>query len=463
MRDAGRALAMPMADVDRIAKMIPVLPLHMTIARAMVDNPDLGALYENDPAARSLMDTAQRLEGISRHASVHAAGIMIADRPLVEYTPLSRSADGSLVTQYPHSSLEAIGLLKMDFLGLSNLSILARAVKIIQQTRGETIDVWDIPLGDDPRADRAYEMLGRGETTGIFQLESAGMRKYIVDLKPNSVKELAAMVALYRPGPMAHIPRYIRCKFNPDEIEYAHASLKPILQPTYGVIVYQDQVLKIVQAIAGFTLGQADLLRRAMGKKKASEMEKQRENFLRGALEKGVNKKVADSIFAEIEPFAGYAFNGAHAACYAMVAYQTAYLKANYPAEYLAALMGTYIDNTEKVVATIEECGRLGVKVLPPDVNESLSDFSVYGQDQIRFGLLAIKNVGKAPIEAILAARDNGGKFTSLDDFCTRVFAEGLTSKSVIEMLIKAGTFASIETNRRGKASKRPGKRLEMR
>ena len=449
LRDAGRALALPMPDVDRWAKMVPTLPVGITIERAMHDNPDFAAEYTNNPEAKRLIDTAQRLEGISRHASVHAAGIMIADKPLVNYTPLARTADGSLVTQYPHSSLEAIGLLKMDFLGLSNLTILARAVKLIKQTRDEDIDVWDIPLGDDLRAARAYDMLARGETTGVFQLESQGMRKYVIDLKPNSVKELAAMVALYRPGPMSHIPRFIRCKFDPTEIEYTHPLLEPILEETYGVIVYQDQVLKIVQAVAGFTLGQADLLRRAMGKKKLSEMEKQRENFIKGAAAKNVSKKIAEQIFSEIEPFAGYAFNGAHAACYAMVAYQTAYLKANYPAEYLAALMGTYIDNTEKVVATIEECGRLGVKVLPPDINESASDFTVHGTDTIRFGLLAIKNVGKAPIEAILTAREKAGRFTSMEDFCTRVFPEGLTSKSVIEMLVKAATFNSIETNRR--------------
>jgi DNA polymerase-3 subunit alpha len=456
IRDAGRALAMPLPDVDRLARMIPALPLGISIDRTMhgwpekdyPGNPELLQEYQNNELARKLLDTARRLEGMSRNASVHAAGIMIADRPLVNYTPLEKRGE-LIVTQYPHSSLESIGLLKMDFLGLSNLSILARAVKLIQETRRETVDVWKIPLADDPRTDKAYEMLGRGETTGVFQLESAGMRKYIVDLKPGSVQELAAMVALYRPGPLAHIPRYIHSKFDASKISYTHPLLEPILKDTYGVIVYQDQVLKIVQAIAGFSLGQADLLRRAMGKKSQKEMDKQRENFLKGAKERGISEKIATQIFAEIEPFAGYAFNGAHAACYAMVAYQTAYLKANYPAEYLAALMGAYIDNTEKVVNTIEECGRLGVAVLPPDINESTADFTVHGEKVIRFGLLAIKNVGKAPIEAILSARERGGRFVSLDDFCTRVFAEGLTSKSVVEMLIKAGTFASIHPNRR--------------
>jgi DNA polymerase-3 subunit alpha len=466
LRDAGRALAFPLPDVDRIAKMIPALPLGISIDRAMngwpekdyPGNPELKAEYENNPLATQLIDTARRIEGVTRNESVHAAGIMISDRPLVEYTPLRRLADGSVATQYPHSSLEAIGLLKMDFLGLINLTILSRAVKLIEQTRGEKIDVWDIPLDyhSDPGAKRAYDMLGRGETTGIFQLESQGMRKYVVDLKPASVKELAAMVALYRPGPLAHIPRYIRSKFNPDQIEYAHDLVKPILEETYGVIVYQDQVLKIVQAVGGLSLGQADLLRRAMGKKQIAYMMKQKENFLQGAKERGVSEKVAEQIFADIEPFAGYAFNGAHAACYAMVAYQTAYLKANYPAEYLAALMGAYIENTEKVVNTIEECGRLNVQVLPPDVNESGADFIVQSPSDpakydgaVRFGLLAIKNVGKGPVDAILAAREKDGRFNTLEDFCARVAQEGLTSKSVVEMLIKAGTLNSILPNRR--------------
>lgn len=798
LRDAGRALAMPLPDVDRIARMIPALPLGISITRAMhgwpekdyPGNPEMVAAYESEELAHKLIDTAKRIEGITRNESVHAAGVMIADRPLVEYTPLRKLNDGSLATQYPHSSLEAIGLLKMDFLGLVNLSILSRAVKLIQQTRGETVDVWDIPLHyEEPRAKKAYDMLGRGETTGVFQLESSGMRKYIVELKPNSVKELSAMVALYRPGPLAHIPRFIQSKFDPDKIEYEHALLEPILKETYGVIVYQDQVLKIVQAVGGLSLGQADLLRRAMGKKQKSYMDKQKGIFMEGAKERGVSNKSAEKIFADIEPFAGYAFNGclhsktyiylpdgsrihisrafeiqpteilsmwedgvirphtvskivktgrkplfeirtqggrvvkatqehrflttegyqkvaelavgselmvqprkiterqrearrqtmqhfvqtpeqrthtskrmrayqasrsleekvmhmqrvhalhpeirqniaklspvaiarqkwlhendpewrknllqkslanvraaydtgpgyghcsiasngmwcastperamcewlieqhisfemhkvlpngrmcdfyfggiywemdgmdrvdsyfamkynelpyivvtpedfrtmiarhlqldhaengdpiisilpcgigetydiemaeggpknfianrivshnSHAACYAMVAYQTAYMKANYTAEYLAALMAAYVDKTEKVVNTLEECERLGIEILPPDVNESDADFTVREptdkkkyQGAIRFGLLAIKNIGKSPIETILQARAKGGKFISLPDFCTRVFAEGLTSKSVIEMLIKAGTFKSIHPNRR--------------
>ena len=787
LRDAGRALAMPLPEVDRIAKMVPALPLGISIHRAMhgwpekdySGNPEFVKDYEESQACKTLVDTAKRLEGMARNASVHAAGIMISDRPLVEYTPLEKRGE-VLVTQYPHASLEALGLLKMDFLGLVNLSILSKAVKLIEETQGVKVDVWDIPLDySHPDAKKAYDMLGRGETTGVFQLESAGMRKYVVDLKPNSVKELSAMVALYRPGPLAHIPRYIRSKFDKNSIEYSHKLLEPILKDTYGVIVYQDQVLKIVQAIGGLSLGQADLLRRAMGKKQLEYMLKMKSTFLEGAKERGVSPKIAEKIFSDIEPFSGYAFNGclhaktsvhlpdgksihisqayqkqpkellsmwedgvvrphkvgkivktgrkplfllktqgkrvvrataehrflttegykrveemsvgmelivqprpvtqkqrearqknakdieqtteqrlrtsermkayqksrpeeekiahmkkmhalypdlwrkgqeaatvqaghlhktnpewrkafleksfanvraaydtgpgyghcsiasngmwcasaperamcewlieqdiafemhkvlpngrmcdfyfqglywemdgmdrvnlyfeekyqdlpfvvvtpedfrtriaqkleqihvengdpivsieywgegetydiemaengpknfiankivshnSHAACYAMVAYQTAYLKANYPSEYLAALMVAYIDKTEKVVNTIEECGRLNVEVLAPCINESYADFTVPKSSTIRFGLGAIKNVGRAPIDAILAARAEGGAFKDLEDFCTRVFQHGLTSKSVIEMLIKAGTFKAIHPNRK--------------
>ena len=458
IRDVCRAMGLPLSETDRIAKMIPKMPLGLSIQQSMdgypakdyPGNPEMKREYETNPMVREVIDTAKSIEGLTRNSSIHAAGIMISDVPLVEYTPLVRTNDGSVATQYPHSSLEKIGLLKMDFLGLINLTILARAVDLIQETKGDVIDVWDIPLdASDPRALKAYDMLSRGETTGIFQLESDGMRRWIVDLKPRSVKELAAMVALYRPGPMDHIPRYIRSKFDPSQIQYTHPTLEPILGETYGVIVYQDQVLKIVQAVAGFTLGQADLLRRAMGKKKKSEMDQQRANFMKGSAERGIPEKVADQIFSEIEPFAGYAFNGAHAACYAMVAYQTAYLKANYPAEYLAAYLGAYADRTEKIVGAIDECGRLGVNVLPPDINTSRSEFSVPEDGKILFGLLGIKNVGKAPVDAILAARTNGGAFRDLGDFCDRVFAEGLTSKSVIEMLIKAGALSCLHPNRK--------------
>ncbi|MBV9848822.1 MAG: DNA polymerase III subunit alpha [Armatimonadetes bacterium] len=457
IKDCGRAMnRMPMVEVEKLAKMIPTLPVGIKLTQAMEANPDLKAAYQNSPQARELIDTALRLEGLTRHDSVHAAGVVIAADPLWENVPLQKekSEDGEgLVTQYPAGYLEKIGLLKMDFLGLANLTILARAVRNVKQSTGKEINVLKLPLDDK----KTYDLLGRGDCSGVFQLEGAQMRRYVAELRPGSVAEVAAMIALYRPGPMAQIPKYIRCKLGMEKIEYPHPSLEPILKETYGVIVYQDQVLRIVQAVAGFSLGQADILRKAMGKKIRKEMEQQRENFLKGAAEKGiVGEKKAIEIFDLIEPFAGYAFNKAHAFCYAMVAYQTAYLKANYPVDYFAALMATQADDTDKLVNFIEDARRTyleehgcRIQILPPDVNHSRAEFTGEGS-AIRFGLLAIKNVGRGPIEAILAARDGegGGPFTSLHDFCARVFERGLSSKSTVETLIKAGALASIEPSR---------------
>ena len=449
LKDAGRALGMPAADVDRLCKMIPTLPVGMTIDKAMEANPEFKNAYVRDPNARKLIDTARRLEGISRHASVHAAGVIISHDPLVEYTPLTRSADGGCVTQYVAGVLEKIGLLKMDFLGLINLSILAQAVKNVEKTTGTQLDVRNLPLDDK----KTYELLGNGECVGVFQLESPQMRRYIQELKPTSVRDVAAMVALYRPGPMAHIPRFVRCKHGLEKIEYPHASLKPVLEETYGVIVYQDQVMQIAQAIAGFTLGQADILRKAMGKKKKEEMVKQRENFLDGAKEKGVSEKKASEIFDLIEPFAGYAFNKAHAVCYALVAYQTAYLKANYPVEYMTALMACFSDKSDKLVTCMDECKRMGIPVLPPDINLSEADFTVDGK-AIRFGLAAIKNVGRAAVEVILRARDEGGPFPSLSDFCHRVMGgeAGGVTRGTLEALIQSGAFAALPGHANRKA-----------
>src|SRR5579871_2844789 len=373
LKDAGRALGMPLPEVEKLAKLVPTLPLHMTIDKTLEANPEFKNAYVRDPNARKLIDTARRLEGISRHASVHAAGVIISHDPLVEYTPLTRSADGGCVTQYVAGTLEKIGLLKMDFLGLINLSILGQAIKNVERTTGKQLDVRKLPLDDK----KTYELLGNGECVGVFQLESPQMRRYIQELKPSDVRDVAAMVALYRPGPMAHIPRFVRCKHGLERIEYPHPLLKELLEETYGVIVYQDQVMRIAQIIAGYTLGQADILRRAMGKKKKEEMAKQRENFLEGAKSKGVTEKKANEIFDLMEPFAGYAFNKAHAVCYAMVAYQTAYLKANYPVEYMAALMACFIEKSDKLVTCMEECKRMQIAVLPPDVNSSLADFVV--------------------------------------------------------------------------------------
>ncbi len=453
IRDCGRAMnKMPMAEVDKLCKMIPTLPVGMKISKALEVSPDFKAAVQGNPQARELIDTALRLEGLTRHDSVHAAGVVISAEPLVDNIPVQKADDGvGLVTGYPANVLEKIGLIKMDFLGLANLTILARAVRNVKKSHNIDIDVLKLPLDDK----KTYDLLGRGECSGVFQLEGGQMRRYIAELKPNTVAEVAAMVALYRPGPMAQIPRYIKCKLGMEKIEYPHPALEPILKETYGVIVYQDQVLRIVQAIAGFSLGQADILRKAMGKKSLKEMVQQRENFMAGAAAKGiVDEKMASYLFDLIEPFAGYAFNKAHAFCYALVAYQTAYLKANYPVDYFAALMAVQADDTDKLVAFIEDARRTyleeygqRIELLPPDINYSDADFT--GQAAtIRFGLLAIKNIGKAPIEAVLAARKKGGPFTSLHDFCARALEFGLSGKGAIETLIKAGALASLEPNR---------------
>lgn len=453
LKDAGRALGYPGGDVDKLCKMIPTIPVGMTIDKTLDAVAEFKNAYVRDPAARKLIDTAKRLEGISRHASVHAAGVMISHDPLVNYTPLTRSADGGCVTQYTASMLEKIGLLKMDFLGLINLTILGKAVENVYATRGIKLDVRKLPLeGDTPDVKRTYDLLARGECVGVFQLESPQMRRYVQELKPTSVRDVAAMVALYRPGPMAHIPRFVRCKHGMEKIEYPHPLLEELLSETYGVIVYQDQVMRIAQIISGYTLGQADLLRRVMGKKKKDVMVKERENFLRGAKENGVSEKKANEIFDLMEPFAGYAFNKAHAVCYAMVAYQTAYLKANYPVEYMCALLACFVEKPDKLVTCMDECKRMGISVLTPDINASSADFTVEG-DTIRFGLAAIKGVGRGAVEIVLRARAEGGAFSSLADVCNRVMSSeaGGVSRGTIEALIQCGAFASLpgHTNRR--------------
>jgi DNA polymerase-3 subunit alpha len=445
VRDAGRVMGhVPMPEVDKLCKMIPSLPVGIKLSAAMEANPDLKAAYQNDNSVRNLIDTAMRLEGLTRHDSVHAAGVVIAADPLMDNVPVQKADEGNgYVTQYPAAMLEKIGLLKMDFLGLTNLTILARAVENVKVNRGIELDLLALPLDDAP----TYELLGRGDTTGIFQLESAQMRRHISELKPSNVGEVAAMVALYRPGPMAHIPRFIKCKHGLEKIKYPHPDLEPILAETYGVIVYQDQVLQIVNRFAGFSLGQADILRKAMGKKIREEMVQQRAKFIQGAVDKGHKEQKAAEIFDLIEPFAGYAFNKAHAVCYALVAYQTAYLKANFPLEYYAALMATQLDDTNKLVAFIDDARRNRIELLPPDINHSHVGFTVEGS-AIRFGLLAIKGVGHSPIDAILKARAESGPFKSLYDFCKRAQDAGMTSRSAAETLIKVGAFSGIDPDR---------------
>jgi DNA polymerase-3 subunit alpha len=444
IRDVGRALGMPYSQVDRVARLVPPNP-GITLERALEENVELRNLYQQDSAVRELVDSAKKLEGVARHASTHAAGVVISREPLTQYVPLQRAskgdAQGIAMTQFSMENIARVGLLKMDLLGLANLTILAKAREIIRHTRGVEIDLHRLPLDDA----KTFELLSSGETGGIFQLEGGGMRRYIRELKPSSFSDIAAMIALYRPGPKEFIPTFIRAKHGLEPIRYPHPALSQILEETYGVIVYQDQVLLGVQAFAGYTLGEADIVRKAMGKKIPEIMKKERERFIAGAVNKGFSRKVAQQVFDIIEPFAGYAFNKAHSVSYALIAYQTAYLKANYPVEYMTALLISHTGQQEKVAAAIGECQqKLGIAVLPPDINKSEVDFSIEkregGDLAIRFGLAAIKNVGAAALEPILAARRAGGEFRSIEDFCRRADLRGI-NRRVLESLIKAGAL----------------------
>jgi DNA polymerase-3 subunit alpha len=443
LRDVGRALGMPYSDVDRVARLVPFRP-GMTLERAMEENSELRDIYEEDKIVRNLVDSARRLEGISRHASTHAAGVVISKEPLTRYVPLQRVAKGNgeatVMTQFTMEDIAQIGLLKMDFLGLANLTILGKAKEIIRQSRGIEIDLHKIPMDDA----KTFALLSSGETSGVFQLEGAGMRRYIKELKPTTFSDIAAMIALYRPGPMEHIPTFIKAKHGIEPIRYPHPALSSILEETYGVIVYQEQVLFIVQAFAGYSLGQADIFRKAMGKKIPTVMKEEKRNFIAGAGKLGYSAEVASEVFALIEPFAGYAFNKAHSVSYALIAYQTAYLKANYPAEYITAFLITNADQLEKVASAVAECRRLGITVLPPDINRSQTSFSIEGGDgstaAIRFGLAAIKNVGVGAVEPIVAERDKGGEFKSIEDLCRRADMRSINRRAM-ESLIKAGAL----------------------
>ncbi|HLB28173.1 MAG TPA: DNA polymerase III subunit alpha, partial [Dehalococcoidales bacterium] len=454
LRDVGRALGMPYGDVDRVARLVPAAP-NMTLNRAMDENSELKNTYLEDAAVRKLVDSARRVEGISRHASTHAAGVVISKEPLTRYVPLQQASKGGaqtngeaiVMTQFSMDDIAQIGLLKMDFLGLANLTILGRAIDIINQNQGINIDLRHLPMDDR----KTFDLLSSGETTGVFQLEGSGMRRYIKELKPTEFGDIAAMVALYRPGPMEHIPTFIKAKHKEIPIKYPDPSLKSILEPTYGVIVYQEQVLFISQTIAGFSLGQADILRKAMGKKIAEVMKKEKVHFMEGAKKKGFSKPLAEEIFALIEPFSGYAFNKAHAVMYALIAYQTAYLKANYPAEYITAFLIAHAGQPEKVASAFAECRRLGISMLPPDVQHSQGNFAIEKNNgsapAIRFGLAAIKNVGFGAIEPIIAERSKGDAFKSIEDFCRRCDLRNM-NKRVLESLIKAGAFDSLGSSR---------------
>ncbi|GAW91153.1 DNA polymerase III subunit alpha, partial [Calderihabitans maritimus] len=443
IRDVGRVMNFSYQEADRIAKLVPN-ELGVTIDRALQLSPELKELYERDERIKQLLDTARALEGMPRHASTHAAGIVIAKEPLTCYLPLQKTSEGMVTTQFPMQTVEEIGLLKMDILGLRTLTVIGDTLRLVEKTRKISLDIDQIPLDDE----KTYSLLSRGETIGVFQLESSGMRNILRNLKPERFEDIIALVALYRPGPLGSgmVDDFINRKHGKVPVEYLHPLLKPILEETYGVILYQEQVMRIASEMAGFTLGQADLLRRAMGKKKPEVLAAQRENFLQGAEKRGVDRKTAEKIFELMAHFAGYGFNKSHSAAYAYIAYQTAYLKANYPVEYMASLLTSIMENSDKVPVYIEECRRMGIEILPPDVNESLVDFTVVN-NKIRFGLAAVKNVGKNAIQAIISARNSGGPFKTLTDFCQRVDLRQV-NRRVIESLIRCGAFNSLGVRR---------------
>ncbi len=443
VRDAGRALAVPLPDVDRVAKLIPSGPGGLSITVALEQIPELKMLYNGSPQIRKLLDTANSIEGLARHASTHAAGVVISKNPLTDHVPLVKLGEGDVNTQYDMNMVERIGLLKFDFLGLRNLTVMKAASDEIKRTTKPDFDLATIP--DDDL--RTYEMLGRGETLGVFQLESDGMKRVCVELKPSVLDDIIALVALYRPGPMDWIPDFIASKHGRKTPKYLHPKLVPILEDTYGIACYQEQVMQIARDLAGFTLGQADELRKVMGKKQKDKIPYYREKFIAGCAESNaIGPELASDIFAFIEPFAGYGFNKSHAAAYGWISYQTGFLKANYPLQYFAALMSSVRDKTDKLVEYIEEAKKMGIAVLPPDVNESLVDFAVV-ESQIRFGLAAVKGIGEGAVDAILAARERDGKFTDLFDLTKRVDSKGANRK-VYEALIKCGALDTLPGNR---------------
>ncbi|WP_029688592.1 DNA polymerase III subunit alpha [Thermoanaerobacter sp. A7A] len=452
IRDVGRALNYPYAEVDVIAKMIP-FELGMTIDKALSLNPELKARYENEEKVKQLIDISRSLEGLPRHASTHAAGVVISKEPLVNYVPLQKNED-SIVTQFPMTTLEELGLLKMDFLGLRTLTVIRDTIEMVEKNRGVTID-FDSMEYDDPKV---YELISKGETEGVFQLESSGMKQFMAELKPKNLEDIIAGISLYRPGPMDQIPRYLANRNHPESIVYDHPLLKPILDVTYGCMVYQEQVMQIVRDVAGYSLGRSDLVRRAMAKKKMDVMEQERKNFIYGivdeegnvivpgALRNGLDEATANKLFDEMLDFANYAFNKSHAAAYAVIAYQTAYLKRYYPVEFMAALLNSFVDNLDKIAFYVQICKKMGIKVLPPDINESDSYFTVV-EDKIRFGLSAVKNVGLNMTMEIVSERERNGKFKSVVDFFERMQDSQLNKKAV-ESLIKAGAFSSFGVRR---------------
>ncbi len=450
IRDVGRVLDLPYSLCDTIAKMVPN-ELNITIDLALKMNPELRSLYESDEQVKHLIDMSKRLEGLPRHTSMHAAGVVISEKPVDEYVPLSRATDGSITTQFTMTTLEELGLLKMDFLGLRTLTVIQNAVKNVEKTRGIGIDIDHIDFDDKD----VLASIGTGKCDGVFQLESAGMKTFMKELKPENLEDIIAGISLYRPGPMDFIPKYLKGKKDKDAIVYDCPQLEHILAPTYGCIVYQEQVMQIVRDLAGYTMGRSDLVRRAMSKKKGSVMEKERRNFVYGNPEEGVpgcvangiDEKVANHIYDEMIDFAKYAFNKSHAAAYAVVAYETAYLKYYYPVEYMAALMTSVIENASKVSEYILTCRQMGIEIIPPDVNQGESNFSV-ADNKIRYGLSAIKSIGKPVIAGLVQEREQNGAFKSLKDFIQRMSQREI-NKRVVENLIKAGAFDHMGATRK--------------
>ncbi|MDO8746516.1 MAG: DNA polymerase III subunit alpha, partial [Thermodesulfovibrionales bacterium] len=416
--------------------------LKITIEEALRLEPQLKQAYDSDESVKGLLNIAVRLEGLNRHASTHAAGVVISPAPMTDYTPLYRNpADESIVTQFDMESLEKIGLLKFDFLGLKTLTVIEKTLGYIKQT-GRGLNLNDIPFNDK----KTYDLLSSSHTTGVFQLESEGMRDILIRMQPNRFEDLIALVALYRPGPMAWIDDFIKCKKGEKKISYVLPQLKEILDETYGIILYQEQVMMIANKIANFTMGQADILRRAMGKLKIEEMMEQKESFVNGAVKNGIAEKKAAKLFEKMEPFAQYGFNKSHSAAYAFIAYQTAYLKAHYPVEFMAATLSLDVNDTDKIVKSINECRNMKIEMLPPDINLSGREFKVIG-NSIRFGLEAVKGVGGAAIESVLEVRESGGPFESIADLIQRVDSRKV-NKKVLESLVKAGAFDSIGISR---------------
>ena len=449
LRDVGRGMGMSYGDVDRIARMVPFKS--RTLSDAMSANPELMESYQGDTAIQSLVDNAKALEGIVHHVSTHAAGVLIADEPLTETVPLQRPARGDenspvMMTQYSMDPVAKLGLLKMDFLGLTNLTILDRTIKLIDEERGIRIDLSRLGLDDQ----ETYDLLGTGNTTDLFQLESAGMQRYIKELKPSDLGDIAAMIALYRPGPMEHIDRFIRSKHGQEKVSYPHPSMKELLDETYGVIVYQDQVLHVLQNFAGYSLGEADTVRKAMGKKIPELMAEERDRFVSGAMQQGYTEQMGVEIFNLIEPFAGYAFNKAHSVSYGLISYWTAYFKTHYPLEYMASVLNCRLDHGDRYVASINECTRMGIEIALPDVNSSGTLYTIDRSEaksqrdaKLRIGLAAIKTVGEAAVAPIVNERMAKGPYSSISDFCRRVDVSGLNRRT-LEALSKAGAFDSL-------------------